>query len=92
MSHATFSTSAWANEPLTLEQILAAIERIPREPVAQMMHDQGCDPADGWVLVLPASARPHDETGIPDYVHFHALVDKPMAVNTKIAFGYDWRW
>lgn len=85
--------AAKREEPsLTADEIIAAMinltESLPPEPFAQFMQEQGHDPKDGWVLVLPdAASRICDGGILPGYVMFSRVIDTPFFIKKPDHFG-----
>ncbi len=46
---------------LTLKTILEAIKKLPEDPVEKFMREKGCDPRDGWVMVVPPGILPSSQ-------------------------------
>jgi len=69
----------------TGEQVAAAIELLAQFecPWAKLMREQGCDPKDGWVLMLPKGLL--DIKQLPEYVKESEFVFSPMCINTRTA-------
>ncbi len=72
-------------EPLTMEKLLEAIETMPPCPFAKTMKDNGGDPNDGWVLMLPLTlCKPHEIDTLPSYVRVSRLIDKPVMIKPDV--------
>lgn len=65
-----------------LNAMRAAINRFEPEPVGKYMRAHGHDPADGWVLMIPARMWP-DWFNAPDYCKRSPLLDDPFFINTR---------
>lgn len=82
MNNATTMSTAASNEPVTAEDILAAVKRslnsLPVDPLEQWMVAQGFDPARGGVLYLPLTMRAEFLGPPPDYVRFTGVLNQPM--------------
>lgn len=62
-------------ECLTIDKLKEAMSKIPEDPVAKAMREQGFDPDDGCKLILPASRRANFGNYVPSYVQFSNLVE-----------------
>jgi hypothetical protein len=67
--------------PVTFDQLLDALESMPKDPIAEWMKDNGFDPDKGCKLVLPASMRSEMGLMAANYMMFSMLVSKPMMMN-----------
>jgi hypothetical protein len=75
----TSQTQSPDAEPLTLDTIYAAIERIkqlPPEPFKQWMLENGGDPDRGWVLLLPKEE--YEGLNLPSYVKLSSHISEPI--------------
>lgn len=54
-----------------------------RDPLAQWMADEGYDPADGGLLILPSKSEVDwGVTGPPYYVRHSDFLEKPLLLRT----------
>lgn len=82
-STTTASTKA-ISESLTIEKLNEIARALPPEPYRELMMSRNCDPADGWVLVLPVAFRTDYP---PAYVRFSPLIEEPVCIN-HAALGF----
>lgn len=77
----TWGSSATVTQTLdAICELLAQVEC----PLSKMMREQGCDPKDGWVLMLPKGLLKIKQ--LPEYVKESEFVCYPMCVNTQFGF------
>ncbi len=80
MNTTTTTTCTAEVEPLTIEKIKEALDKIGPigpEPFAEYMRKQGMPQEDGYVLLLPESFRERVGPFVPHYVKFSDLPDAP---------------
>lgn len=66
-----------------LDHMRKVIDSVPSEPLSEYMRNQGCDPADGWELILPTTMwAPYE---LPKYVKRSSLIEEPVFVNPRAA-------
>jgi len=65
--------------PLSLDELLRAIDSIPKEPFGEWMRTQGFPP-ERCLLLLPQHYAALVEFP-PRYVRFSAVIDKPVLVH-----------
>lgn len=76
----TDSTTFANTTSFTIQDVLDAVKRIPKCPIAEAMRAAGCDPDKGWVLILPRTMNLELGDYPPRYVRFSTLVDCAVMV------------
>lgn len=68
-------------EPLTYEKFRECFGKMPPEPVAEWMKEQGCDPAKGGRLFWPHAERDRLGSWLPSYVVVSKFITEPILCN-----------
>lgn len=65
---------------ISIEDIKKAMELIPPCPFETFMKKEGCDPKDGWIMIVPLVVE--REFGfLPQYVKVSSYVAQPVMIN-----------
>ena len=67
---------------ISWDDIVKAMELIPPCPFAEYMKKEGCDPNDGWVMVVPLIIEKKAGT-LPKYVIASPYVGQPVLIDTN---------
>lgn len=76
----TGTTSTTTPSTITIDDIKRAIDLLPKDPLKEWMIKQGCNPDDGWKLLMPEPEL-QKHTNFPGYVIPASLIDSPMLIN-----------
>lgn len=60
----------------TLEQLKADIERFGKDPIEEWMISQGCDPKDGWTILIPSHLE--GKFNQRNFIHYHRYLTEPI--------------
>lgn len=74
------TSSSNVNSTLTINSIMEAMRLMPREPFEKFRSDRGCNPKDGWVLIIPKYVA-NEFNGLPEYVKASLHVSSAMMIN-----------
>lgn len=74
------TSSAAAPTTLDIAAVVAMLDKIPPDPLASWMRQQGFDPNRGGILVLPPEMATHLGPFLPRYVKLSKLTDVPVLV------------
>lgn len=81
----TFSTAVPGVLRLAdMERVIRRIESLP-EPFKDLMKERGCDPKDGWTLVIPAGSVEYPDH-LPPYVRASHFVCQPVCIKADQSF------
>lgn len=72
---------------LTYEKLMEVLASVPRDPLADMMREQGFDPDAGGYLILPIEFQcaAWGLSGPPTYIRFSYLADAAYLVKMPIS-------
>ena len=69
---------------VTIDQLLDALDSMPKDPIAEWMKAEGFDPGKGCKLVLPESMRGEMGPLPANYMVFSMLVSRLIMVNPNL--------
>jgi len=64
------------------------LDSLPKEPFAEYMISKGCDPKDGYKLLIPVTFVGLDY--LPEYVRVSSLVFEPMIIELPKIGYFSW--
>jgi hypothetical protein len=65
---------------ISLEDLKKAMELIPPCPFKEFMKKEGCNPNDGWIMIIPDQLE-REFGNLPQYVKTSPYVAQPVMIN-----------
>lgn len=52
------------------------MEKFGKDPIEEWMISQGCDPKDGWTILIPSHLE--DKFNKRNFIHYHKYLTEPI--------------